>query len=81
MKIVNVKKRLIDKLVDEYTQTIDEEVKILDKNKNKCSSCVLHIVLFSGFFTVNVGIAAYFVYYKYVNRNKENVYHVENYLI
>ena len=81
MKIVNVKKRLIDKLVDECTQTIDEEVKILDKNENKCSSCVLHIVLFSIFFTVNVGIAAYFVYYKYVNRNKENVHHVENYLI
>ena len=41
----------------------------------------LHIVLFSIFFTINVGIGAYFVYYKYMNRNKENVYHVENYLI
>ena len=33
----------------------------------------LHIVLFSIFFTINVGIGAYFVYYKYMNRNKENV--------
>ena len=73
MKIVNVKKRLIDKLVDECTQTIDEEVKILDKNENKCSSCVLYIVLFSIFFTINVGIAAYFIYYKYMNSSKENV--------
>ena len=67
------RKRLVDKLVDECDENIDEEVKMLDKNHNQCSSCILHIVLFSIFFTTNVGIAAYFVYYKYVNRNKENV--------
>ena len=33
----------------------------------------LHIVLFSIFFTINVGIGTYFVYYKYVNLNKGNV--------
>ena len=59
--------------MDECDENIDEEVKMLDKNHNQCSSCILHIVLFSIFFTTNVGIAAYFVYYKYVNRNKENV--------
>ena len=31
----------------------------------------LHIVLFSIFFTINVRIAAYFVYYKNMNCNKE----------
>ena len=30
-------------------------------------------MLFSIFFTINVVIAAYFAYYKYMNRNKENV--------
>ena len=45
--------------------------KILDKNECKCNSCVLYIVLFSIFFTINVGIGAYSVYYKYMNRNKE----------
>ena len=34
---------------------------------------ILFIVLFSIFFIINVGIGAYFVYYKYMNRNKENV--------
>ena len=63
---------MVDKLIDQSTETIDEEVKIIDKNKDKCSSWILHIVLFSIFFTVNVGICAYFVYYKYMNRNKEN---------
>ena len=66
------RKRLIDKLVDECDETINEEVKILDKKEGKCSSCILYIVLFSIFFTI-VGIAAYFVYYKYLNRSKENV--------
>ena len=42
-------------------------------NLTKCNSCTLYIVLFSIFFTINVGIAAYFVYYKYMNHNKENV--------
>ena len=78
------RKRLVDKLIDECTETIDE-VKILYKNEDKCRSCILYIVLFSTFFTINVGIATYFVYYKYTNRNKENgsiydyVYQIKNY--
>ena len=31
------------------------------------------IVLFSIFFIINVVIGAYFVYYKYLNRNQRNV--------
>ena len=41
------------------------------KNEDKCSSCILYIVLFSIFFTV--GIVAYFVHFKCMNRNKESV--------
>ena len=58
----------------EECNEIVEEVKILDKNENKCSSCILYIVLFSIFFTINVGIATYFVYYKYMKRNKKNCF-------
>ena len=42
-------------------------------------------MLFSIFFTINVGIGAYFIYYKYVNRNEETgsrynyVYQAESY--
>ena len=66
------RKMLVDKLVEECNEIV-EEVKILDKNENKCSSCLLCILLFSILFTINVGIATYFVYYKYMNHNKENV--------
>ena len=49
------------------------EIKIASKNehKNKCSSCTLSIVLFSIFSTIDIGIGAYFVYYKFMNRDKE----------
>ena len=76
------RKRLADKLIDEWDKNIDE-VKIF--GENKYSSWILHIVLFSIFFTINAGIDDYFVYYKYVNHNKENiskydyVYQTENY--
>ena len=64
---------MVDKLIKECNENIDEEVKILDKNEDKCSSCILHIVLLSIFFTIDIGIAIYFIYYKYINHNEENV--------
>ena len=67
---------MFDKLVEECTES-NNEVKLAKitlaehNNKYKCSSCTLYIVLFSIIFTINVGIGIYFVYYKYMNRNKE----------
>ena len=78
-KSCTCKKRLVDKLADECTETV-EEVKpnkitpFKDENENensyKHNSCTVYIVLFSIFFIINVGIGTYFVYYKYVNLNK-----------
>ena len=69
MKTVYAEKKLIDKLVDECTETV-KEVKLakitLAKNENgyNCSSCTVYIVLFRIFFTINVGgIGAYFAYF------------------
>ena len=67
------KKGLVNKLVEECNKTIEAEVKILDKNEDKCNSGTVYIVLFSVFFIINVGIGAYFAYHKYVNHNKRNV--------
>ena len=66
------RKRLADKLVEECAENIDE-VKIASENeqKNKCCSYILYTVLFSVLFTVNIGIAIYFVYYKYMNVMKK----------
>ena len=72
------RKKLVDKLVEECNESI-EETRLVEKtltkneNKHKCSSCTMYIVLFSVMFTINIGITTYFVYYKYINRNKENV--------
>ena len=57
------KKRLVDKLVEECTKNI-EETRLVEitssknENKHKCSSCKLYIVLFSIFFTINIGIGS-----------------------
>ena len=63
------RKKLVDKLVDECTETV-EEVKLakitLAENENsyKCSSCTVYTVLFWIFFTINVSrICSYFVYF------------------
>ena len=73
-KNCNCRKRLVDKSVEKCTENI-EEVKFTGENehKNKCSSCILYILLFSIILTINIGTAAYFVYCKYVNRDKGNV--------
>ena len=77
------RKKFVDKLIEECSGNVEETklAKITsmelhsteNENKHKCSSCTLYIVLFSIIFTINIGIATYFVYYKYMNRNKENV--------
>ena len=63
------RKRLIDKLVDECTETV-EEVKpaiiTLAENENsyKCSSCTVYIMFFWILFTTNVSeIGVYFDYF------------------
>ena len=70
------RKKLVDKLVEECTKTNNEvklaKITLTEKeNKYKRSSVTRYIVLFSIIFTINVGIGTYFVYYKYINRNKE----------
>ena len=68
-------KKLVDQLIEECTENINE-VKIAEcnsvKNIHEYRSCTLYILLFSVIFTINIGIVTYFVYYKYMNRNKEN---------
>ena len=65
-----MQKKLVDKLVDECTETI-EEVKLakitLAENENscECSSCTVYTALFWIFFTINVGaMVAYFIYFR-----------------
>ena len=89
MKIVNIEKRLVDKLVEECNENIDEakltEIALFE-HKNECVCYyTVFIVLGVIVLTICIGISTYFVYYKYMNRNKENVsvydyvYHAKNY--
>ena len=68
MKIVSAGKKLVNELVEECIEIV-EEVKLAkmplaeNENNHKCSSCMLYIVLFSIVFTINIGIATYFLYW------------------
>ena len=63
---------MVNKLEEECNETVAETSLVNKINPANCKhkSCILYIVLFSIFFTFNVGIGAYFVYYKYMNHNK-----------
>ena len=63
------RKKLVDKLIDECTETA-EEVKLAkithteNENSYKCNSGTVYALLFWIFFTINVGgIGVYFVYF------------------
>ena len=65
-----MQKKLVDKSVDESTETVEEgkSAKItLAENENsyKCSSCTVYIVLMILVFTICAGITTYFVYYNW----------------
>ena len=63
------KKKLVDKLADKCTETV-EEVKLAritdakNENSYKFRSCTVYTLFFRIFFTINVGgIGAYFIYF------------------
>ena len=70
MKIVSAEKKLVAKLIEECTETV-EEVKLanitLAENEswNKYSSCTVYIVLMIVVFIIFTGITIYFVYYNW----------------
>ena len=76
-----MQKKLVDKLIDECTETI-EEVKLAkitpvelhsaeNENSYKSSSCKVYIVFMIVVFTIYTGITIYFVYYNWslINNN------------
>ena len=71
------KKKLIDPLVEKYTENIDEtklvNITVQNENNSRCTSHLEYKVLFFIFFIINSGIIIYFVYHKYVNRIKYNL--------
>ena len=70
MKIVNTEKKLVDKLIDQCTETIEEvklaEITIFENENNyKYNSCRVYIVLMIAVFTIFTGITVYLVYYNW----------------
>ena len=72
------RKKLVDKLVKECTKNVDEKKNLSSKIafRRNNSSCMqfLHNShhTFSLNFTINIGIATYFIYCKYINHDKKS---------
>ena len=71
--MINVDANVKNYLINGYVIKNLFGILIITEQKNKCSSCVLYNILFSIIITINIGIATYFVYCKYMNHNKENI--------
>ena len=64
------RKKLVDKLTDECTETIEEgklaEITLFENENNyKYNSCRIYIVLIIEVITIFIGITMYFVYYNW----------------
>ena len=63
------RKKLVEQIIDECTETIDEvklaKITLTEKeNSYKCSSCTMYTMLFWILFAINIGgIGAYFIYF------------------
>ena len=64
-----MQKKLVDKLIDECTETIEEEklanITIFKNGSCEHSSCIVYIVLMIVAFTIFTGITVYLVYYNW----------------
>ena len=71
------RKKLIDPLVEECTENIDEtklvKVTVENKNKDRCRSYVVYMVLFWIFFVISCRNIICIVYYEYFNRIEYNL--------
>ena len=75
------RKKLVDKLIDECTETI-EEVKLANitftenENNYECGSCMVYIVLMIVVIVISTGITVYLVYYNW-SLIKNNVSYIK----
>ena len=78
MKIVNVERKLVDKLVKTCSENIDGNKLMCNVTLNDyqrlCNSCTIYIVLLVIAFLIIIGFSsAYFYFHWYLNRSDTNI--------
>ena len=75
------RKKVIDKLVEECSENIDENKMLYNEtldiisssHNNKTSySCIVYIVLFSVFLTINISMTIYVYFFLYLKKKSTN---------
>ena len=76
MKILNAEKKLLDELIEEYSESINEN-EIISVNLNDygsvCGSCAVCIVLFVIAFLMMIGISSAFIYFYWYLKKSNTV--------
>ena len=71
-----MQKKIDDKLVEKFSENIDENEMIcngtLNDYKNICESCTIYIVLLSVFLTISISIGRVFIYFCWYSKNEVN---------
>ena len=74
------RKKLVDKLLEEFNEEIDGNEMIYSDYANVCNSCTIYIVSFVIVFLIITGISSAFIYFHwYLKRNNKNIdiYYIE----
>ena len=82
-KICRCRKKIFDKLVEECNENIDgnemlynETLDIIPSSDNETSnSCVVYIRLFSVFLIINISMAIYVYFFRYLRKRSTNSHH------
>ena len=71
-----MQKKVVDKLVKEFSENIDENKLIYNRTyyENVCNSCTIYVVLLVIFFIISRDISCVFVYfYWYLKKDNANI--------
>ena len=73
-----MQKKVVDKLVKEFSENIDENKLIYNRTlndyENVCNSCTIYVVLLVIFFIISRGMSCVFVYfYWYLKKDNANI--------
>ena len=76
------RKKIIDKLIEEFSKNIDENKRLYneildiisssDDNNKTSDSCIVYIVLFSVFLIINISMAIYVHFFHYLKNKSTN---------
>ena len=67
------KNKLVNKLIEECSESIDGNKMIHNDYQNVCNSCKVYIVLFAIAFLIIIGVSSAFIYFHWYLKSDTNI--------